>query len=211
MIYPGEGAGRVTLVPNLSLQNTLLVSSLSNKLLSVGQMTEDLNCCALIYPKFCLFQDIPTKEIIGRGTKRGGLYYMDEYNCGLTNAAQGMSNKEKQIWLWHRRLGHSSFPYLRRLLPSLFLNLDETKFKCEDCILAKSHRVSYSISLNKCEIPFMLIHSDVWGPTPILVSSGIRWFMTFLDDCTCMTWLYLMKGKDEVFRIFRSFHNMIRT
>jgi len=53
--YPVTRAGEVALSSSFSLSNTLLVPTLSNKLLSVGQVTEDLNCCALIYPKICLF------------------------------------------------------------------------------------------------------------------------------------------------------------
>ena len=70
--YPVTRAGKIALSPLFSLPNTLLVPSLSNKLLSIGQATEELNCCALIYSNFCLFQDILTKEIIGRDTKRRG-------------------------------------------------------------------------------------------------------------------------------------------
>ena len=69
--YPVTGADTVALSSSLSLSNTLLVPSLSNKLMSVSQLTEQLNCCVLIYPSFCLLQDIHTKEILGRGTKRG--------------------------------------------------------------------------------------------------------------------------------------------
>ena len=69
--YLVTSAGRVALTPSFSLPNTLLVPSLTNKLLSVGQATEELNCCVLMYHNFCLFQDILTKKIIGRGTKRG--------------------------------------------------------------------------------------------------------------------------------------------
>lgn len=76
--------------------------------------------------------------------------------------------------------------------------------------MAKSHRVPYPVSFKKCEKPFMIIHSDVWGPSPITVSSGIRWFVIFVDDCTRMTWLYLIKNKSEVFAVFRSFHNLIK-
>ena len=53
--YPVTGAGRVDLTPLFSLQKTLLVPSLTNKLLLVGQATEELNCCVLMYPTFCLF------------------------------------------------------------------------------------------------------------------------------------------------------------
>jgi len=34
--------------------------------------------------------------------------------------------------------------------------------------------------------------------------------VTFVDDCTRMTWLYLLKRKDEVFGVFRAFHAMIQ-
>ena len=66
-------ARTVALSPSLSLYNTLLVPSLLNKLMSVGQVTEELNCVALMYPTFCLLQDILTKEIIRHGTKKGGV------------------------------------------------------------------------------------------------------------------------------------------
>ena len=35
--------------------------------------------------------------------------------------------------------------------------------------------------------------------------------MTFIDDCTRMTWLYLLKHKDDVYSVFQSFHTMIQT
>lgn len=210
--YPVRGAGTVTLSPSLSLSHTLLVHSLSNKLLSVSQATTELNCLVLIYPTFCLLQDILTKEIIGRGTKRGGLYYMDDFSSSKANNMQQSSNvKERQIRLWHARLGHPSFSYMKHLFPKLFLDLHKSDFKCDTCILAKSHRVSYPISLNKSDTPFALIHSDVWGPSPIAAFSGKRWFVIFVDDCTRMTWLYVFKHKDEVFSAFQCFHEMIKT
>lgn len=76
--------------------------------------------------------------------------------------------------------------------------------------LAKSHRTSYQTSLNKSSVPFSLIHSDVWGPSPDTTVSGYRWFVIFIDDYTRMTWLYLMKTKDEVFQIFQNFHAMVQ-
>ena len=102
MTYPVTGAGRVAVLPSFSLSNTLLVPSLSNKLLSIGQVTEELNCCALMYPSFCLFQNILTKEIIGRGTKRGWLYYMDDFSFGRANIVRRIGDEKRQIWLWHR-------------------------------------------------------------------------------------------------------------
>ncbi|GKE68076.1 putative ribonuclease H-like domain-containing protein, partial [Tanacetum coccineum] len=43
--------------------------------------------------------------IIGRGTERQGLYYVDELTAsGTVMLALGTS--ERETWLWHRRLGH---------------------------------------------------------------------------------------------------------
>ena len=84
-------------------------------------------------------------------------------------------------------------------------------FKCDTCIKAKSQRVSYLVSWNKTNTSFALIHSDVWGPSPITTPSVHRWFVIFVDDCTRMTWLYQLKTKDEVFTIFQAFHAMVQT
>ena len=71
--YPVTGAGTVRLSPSLSLAHTLLVPSLSNKLMYVSQVNKEVNCIILVYSTFCLLQDILSKEIIERGTKRGVL------------------------------------------------------------------------------------------------------------------------------------------
>ncbi|KAL6323676.1 hypothetical protein AAG906_002143 [Vitis piasezkii] len=119
--------------------------------------------------------------------------------------------KKSEIWLWHRRLGHASFGYLKKLFPSLFAKSDISGFRCDICELAKSHRASFPLILNKSPSPFMVIHSDVWGPSKVPTLSGLRWFVTFIDDCTRMTWLCLMKTKDEVNLLFQNFHKMIET
>ena len=137
---------------------------------------------------------------------------MDDCNLGTVNSMTHSSNKEHQIWMWHRRLGHPSFSYLKHLFSSLFSQIDERVLECETCIQAKSHRTSFPVILNKINTtPFSLIHSDVWGPTPHSDGSGVKWFVTFIDDCTRMTWLYLMKHKNEVFQIFQVFHKMVQT
>lgn len=50
--YPVTRIGIMHMSPLISLTNTLLVHSLSNKLLSIDQVTEELNCVVLMYPNF---------------------------------------------------------------------------------------------------------------------------------------------------------------
>lgn len=54
------------------------------------------------------------------------------------------------------------------------------------------------------------MHSDEWGPAPITNLSGYRWFVNFIDDCTRMTWLYLLRNKSDVLKTFQSFHTMVQ-
>jgi hypothetical protein len=186
VVSPVTGAGTMSLSPSLQLSHTLLIPSLSHKLLSVGQVTEELNCVVLIYSHFCLLQDILTKEIIGHGTKRGGLYYVDDVStCHVFHVRS--DGRERQIQLWHQRLGHPKFGYLKHILPQLFSNMVHSELKCPTCIVAKSHCPSYLPSLNKSSILFALVHTDVWGPSPISIISGVCWFVIFVDDCTRMT------------------------
>ncbi|KAJ0666336.1 putative RNA-directed DNA polymerase [Helianthus annuus] len=152
--------------------------------------------------------DIRTGKIIGRGTERQGLYYVDEVTRqGTVMLAHGSADRE--AWLWHRRLGHSSSGYLHRLFPDLFpIN---KALNCETCFLAKSHRHTFKPNNTKVDSPFLLIHSDVWGPAKVVGGQNFRYFVTFIDDCTRMTWIYLLKNKSEVFSKFTSFCAMVKT
>jgi hypothetical protein len=173
---------------SLSLSHTLIVPSLLNKLIYVSQVTKELNYVVLIYSNVCFLQDFLSKEIIGCGTKREGLYYLNDFNHGKAHHVHHqLSSKEQEIWLWHRRLEHPSFGYLRHLFPNLFLQSKDIEFNCKTCTLAKSHKTSYYASLNKNNIPFALIHSDVWGPSPQTTATSHCWFVIFIDDFTRMT------------------------
>ena len=57
----------------------------------------------------------------------------------------------------------------------------------------------------------MIIHSDVWGPSKVTTLGGSHWFVTFIDDCTRMTWICLMKSKSDVNLLFQKIYNMICT
>ncbi|KAK1419961.1 hypothetical protein QVD17_29426 [Tagetes erecta] len=207
-IVPVKGGGTIEISPTLKLSNCLYVPSLSHKLLSISHVTKELNCIALMYPTFCILQDVRTGSIIGRGIERQGLYYVEEVTQHSTvMLAHGTTNRE--AWLWHRRLGHPSTGYLHMLFPKLFPS--NKPINCETCVLAKSHRHTYKPNNTRVNLPFSLIHSDVWGPAEVIGGQKFRYFVLFVDDCTRMTWIYFLKHKSEVFDKFTMFYNMIQT
>ncbi|KAL6342675.1 hypothetical protein AAG906_013081 [Vitis piasezkii] len=63
---------------------------------------------------------------------------------------------------------------------------------------AKHTRTVYPQIPYKPSTVFSLVHSDVWGPSRIKNISGTRWFVTFVDDHTRITWVFLMKEKSRL-------------
>jgi histone deacetylase 1/2 len=61
--------------------------------------------------------------------------------------------------------------------------------------MAKSHALPFSNSYISISKPLELLYSDVWGPTPILSTTGARYYVSFLDDLTNFLWLFPLKLK----------------
>lgn len=83
--------------------------------------------------------------------------------------------------------------YLSKLKSHVFSVLNKSHFNCDTYELAKSHRITYSHSLNKSIESFVVIHLDVWRPAKIPSISKTRYFVTFFNECTRMTWIILKK------------------
>lgn len=88
---------------------------------------------------------------------------------------------------------------------------NESEFNCEVCQLSKHVRNTYPFSNNSIYIPFILVYSDVWVPSPTSSLFGFRYFVTIVNNCSRCTWIYLMKTKGEVTSIFHNFHKMVQT
>lgn len=97
------------------------------------------------------------------------------------------------------------------MFPLLFTRLFVEKFHCDICELAKHKHASFPISKKKTYVPFTLIHSDVWRPSIVSNVSGARWFVSFIDDCTHVSWIFLMKNKSDVSSVLSVFYNMVKT
>lgn len=207
------GTGNIDLQPPFQLQSVLHVPTLSHNLISIHKLTRDLNCKVIFSMSHCVFQDLTTGQTIGIAKEKEGLYYFsDDHPKVLSSCFQSQSSSSaSQIWLQHKRLGHPPFYIIKSMFPSLFLHHSVESFKCDVCQLAKHNRVSFPSSFNKSDEPFDLIHSDVWGPAPTSNIFGAKWFVSFIDDCTRVTWIFVMNTKSEVPQIFIQFYNMVQT
>jgi hypothetical protein len=80
---------------------------------------------------------------------------------------------------------------------------------CDICRFSKQTRLLFTLSTSKTSQIFELVHSDVWGPAPITSYNNFRYYVTFIDDFSRNTWVYLLTSNDEVFQRFLEFTNFI--
>lgn len=211
---PIRGRGMVSITPTLTLQNVLHVPSLTYSLISVSKLAHDHNCHVIFTKSNCIFQDSTSGTMIGGAEQVGGLYLVNLESASKPEALHTLlhqKNNVSEVLLLHYRLGHPNFHYMKHLYPSLFINKNVSDFQCEFCQLAKQPRNHFPAIPYKSTKPFHLIHSDVWGPSRTSTSTGHRWFVTFIDDHTRITWVYLLKEKSDVSSVFIKFYNMITT
>ena len=129
---------------------------------------------------------------------------------GMHMLAAVAENKETRALIHHCRMGHVSFDKMYQAFPDVMSGVDKSKLHCDACEFAKHTRNSYVSKGIRSISPFMLIHSDVWT-CPMLSVSGMKYFVTFIDCQSRMSWVYLMKPKDEVFQCFKTFYALVQT
>ncbi|KAE8683538.1 hypothetical protein F3Y22_tig00111200pilonHSYRG00002 [Hibiscus syriacus] len=145
--------------------------------------------------------------VIARGKKTCTLYITSNLENIIAVAdADGKSN------LWHQRLGHMSEKGMKTLLSKGKLpdlkNIDVRL--CKDCIFGKQKKVSFAkIGKTPKAEKLELVHTDVWGPSPVPSLAGSLYYVTFIDDSTRKVWVYFLKKKSKVFDTFKKWNAMV--
>ncbi|KAK2410134.1 putative mitochondrial protein [Trifolium repens] len=148
-----------------------------------------------------VIKDRSSGRTIGVGCESQGLYYLS-----LTSKTCSATDSSLTI---HAQLGHPSLPKLQQLVPKLS---KLSSLHCESCQLGKHTRSHFPDRVNKrASSPFALVHSDVWGPSRIMSTLESKYFVTFIDDFSRCTWIFLMKNRSELFSIFQQFYQEIKT
>ncbi|CAN1291611.1 Retrovirus-related Pol polyprotein from transposon RE1 [Linum perenne] len=94
--------------PNVDLPNTLYVPSLVPNLISIGQLVDN-GCQVTFSPSGCIIQDMRTQRQIGRGSKNGRNFYIEELRVGKPGAfistleSSGIENKIISLDLCNRQ------------------------------------------------------------------------------------------------------------
>lgn len=146
---------------------------------------QDNNCLAVFSPSTCVF--IPSsscfqekamkekvmREKIGCAKLSDGLFFLqpgsdeccfERFPSTYSHMNKsdlrigGLNSRISLILLWHQRLGHPNFMYLKRIKPGLFNGISLNSLKCETCLYAKQTRTVYPAKVYQESKPFNLIH-----------------------------------------------------
>lgn len=123
-----------------------------------------------------------------------------------------LSNKAN-VDIWHYRLGQASFDIVERTLRSCNLpyEIKSSSTLCSSCLKAKCHKLPFTISETVTHHPLELIHTDLWGPSPVKSRNGFTYYVSFIDNFSRFTWLYLLKSKSDVYNAFLHFKSLVET
>jgi len=107
--------------------------------------------------------------------------------------------------IWHKRLYHFYNNNLIKFLNGHTIN----KTLYIGCKISKLKKEPFRKTLNaRSTRPLELIHSDIIGPLKES-RNNFKYILTFLDDFTRKSWIYLLKRKSEVPEIFENFIRMV--
>ena len=66
--------------------------------------------------------------------------------------------------------------------------------------MSRQRRIAFSESQHKTKGLLDLIHTDVWGSSPVASIGGARYYITLIDDFSKKFWVYFLKNKSKIFQ-----------
>ena len=135
------------------------------------------------------------------GHKHGKLYKLNLIPKDETYYL-GKANSEESSFLFHLRYGHLGYDNFKLLnnkamVDGMKINLKEefSRNDCEGCALGKMYRKPFpKKSQHRSTQPLELIHSDICGPMSVNSMGGSRYLITFIDDYSRFTHVYMIKN-----------------
>jgi hypothetical protein len=106
-------------------------------------------------------------------------------------------------------LHHGALRVLREIVIGFPQFKNEHQEVCRGCTLGKYTKSVFPMSDNTLARMLDLIHIDVCGPMSSVSLGGCEYYVTFIDDDSRNTWIYLLKTKREVFNRFQYFKALV--
>jgi transposase len=80
---------------------------------------------------------------------------------------------------------------------------------CKGCVQGKNVKHSFPSSDSRAKGVLDIVHSDVCGSMSTTSLSGYVYYVSFINDYSRKTWIYLLKAKNKVFGKFKEFKTLV--
>jgi hypothetical protein len=221
----GQGTIRVRFGGEwVQVHQVLYVPGLQGNLLSVGQLAERGIMCLFSSQRAYLRRD---GEMLAQARRVGRnyvLYPQGAHEALMTagqddgqdvgedrgrDAGQNATSQRKEpdaYTLWHRRLGHAGeekMRFFQTAVEGISALVPGWRQTCETCALTKSAKTINRDAPERTKKPLQRVYTDFWGPFGVPTPDGERYILTFTDDYTRRSWIYLTRTRTELYERFR--------
>ena len=118
---------------------------------------------------------------------------------------------EKYSIIWHKHLSHISGQRIERLIKDEILpDLDFLYFDtCVDCINGKLTAKIRNVKADRCTKFLGVIHTDIFGSFTPPAMSGHKYFITFIDDYSCYSFVEFIRENFDSLEAFKAFKEKV--
>ncbi|GJT38896.1 ty1-copia retrotransposon protein [Tanacetum coccineum] len=144
-------------------------------------------------------------DFVGKCYVTGGLFVLNTESS--TNESSASAYIVESANMWHGRLGHLNIASIKKLKTMNLINVVDAKefSKCPICVEAKHAKKSFKNVAYKSTQLLELIHSDLADFKNTMSKGGKKYYITFVDDYSRYTKVYLIRSKDEAEEMFLKF------
>ncbi|GJX80665.1 retrotransposon protein, putative, ty1-copia subclass [Tanacetum coccineum] len=128
---------------------------------------------------------------------------------GLNVSNKRAKHNLDSTYLWHCLLTHITKKRIKKLQQEGLLKStnNESFDQCVSCLSGKMTRKPFPHRTERATDLLRIIHTDVCGPLRHVSRQGASYFITFTDDYSRSSYVYLLKHKHEAFETFKVFKN----
>jgi transposase InsO family protein len=80
---------------------------------------------------------------------------------------------------------------------------------CKGCAQGKNVKNPFPRTNSRAKGVLDIVHSDVCRQMSTPFLNGYIYYVSFIDDYSCRTWIYFLNSKDEVFSKFKEFKDLV--
>ena len=155
------------------------------------------------------------KDVVGSAVEKKELWVLDERGKTKETGESYAVEQKNEEKIWHLRFGHLGGENLKKLVNKEMVKglqpragFSTSGEICEGCMKGRQTREVFPDAEHRGRQHLELVHSDVCGPINPKSLGGNRYYLTFVDDFSRKSWVYLLREKSEVLKYFKKWKVM---